>query len=271
LPQSVRPSIPVFAIAPYEADATGHLQVVLPSHCVFAKPDEGRCPLRIDHRRHRKTGPCFPLAVVSCRRHPTQRYTLYPPGHVPYGRQALASVSPSGPLLLDAETRQVCWDGTVFQAALDAADGVRWREDSPAHDPRRRRTQGRHLELAERLLGVHRSLPDRTEEQVVSRLQVAMLTVRDAAARGSTSWTERALAVLVVLAALRVDGALLGSLLSAGLAVGLWARPCRWEVRHQRWERARELPAPSPVRAARDPPTNSQGADQGVGAAASRP
>lgn len=271
MPQSAQSGTPVFAIAAYEADAAGRLQVVLPSHCVFAGPDEDLCPLRVDHLRQRETGPCFPLAVVGCARHPVRRYTLYPAGHYPYGRQILAPTSPSGQLLLDAETGQVWWEGTVFEAALDAAKGVRWHEDSPAQDLRRRRTQGRHLELTERLLGVHASLSDRAREQVAARLRVATMTVRQAAARSSTCWTKRALAVLVILAAVPVDGAVLGSLLSAGLAVGLWPRPCRWEARRQTWLRARALPAPDPVCAARDPPTNSQGADQSPIAAASRP
>ena len=60
----------------------------------------------VDHYRARRTGPCFPLAVVGCSRHPLGRYTLYPPGHSPYGRQAVVSCSVSGALLQEATSGQ---------------------------------------------------------------------------------------------------------------------------------------------------------------------
>ncbi len=191
--------------------------------------------------------------------HSPQRYTLYPPGHYPYGRQPLAPVSASGQLLVDADARQVRFEGTVFQASLDAAEGIRWREDSPADDPRRRRTQGRHLELAERLVGVQAALSGRLEEQVAARLGVAVMTVRQAAATASRSWTRRAAAVLAVLGVLTLDGSLLDRFLSAGLAAGLWPRPRRW-CRRRGWLAARALPSPPQPATARGPPTNSQGA-----------
>ena len=66
------------AIAPYAPDDTGASSVVLPQRCAQAKAAD-RCCLFIDHHRHRKTGPCFRLAVVGCSRHPLGgRYTLYP-------------------------------------------------------------------------------------------------------------------------------------------------------------------------------------------------
>ena len=40
----------------------------------------------VDHYRKRKTGPCYPVAVVGCRVHGRRRYTLYAAGHYPYGR-----------------------------------------------------------------------------------------------------------------------------------------------------------------------------------------
>ena len=88
LVQACDKSKPVFALAPYESDEAGVLQVVLPERCVFATAAE-TCSLFVDHHRPRKTGPGFPLAVVGCSGHPLGRYTLYPPGHVAYGRQAL--------------------------------------------------------------------------------------------------------------------------------------------------------------------------------------
>ena len=72
----------------------GALRVVLPERCVFAKAGQ-RCSVFIDHHRDRKTGPGFPLAVVGCSRPPQGRHTLYPSGHIPYGRQAAVAGSQS--------------------------------------------------------------------------------------------------------------------------------------------------------------------------------
>ena len=102
--------------------------MVLPARCVFAAATE-TCSLSIDHYRDRKTGPGFPLAVVGCRRHPICRFTLYPPGHIPYGRQAVVSCSPLGPLLQDPITGQPEWPTTLLP----------W---SPSCVPKRKPTPG---------------------------------------------------------------------------------------------------------------------------------
>jgi len=127
----------IFATTPYEADADGVLRAVLPSCCVFAAPGDV-CSVFVDHRRERKTGPCMPIAVVGCSVHPVQRYTLYPPGHVPYGRAQAVATSVSGQRLREAETGKPAWKATVMSAALDAARGERWPSGSPASDGRRR-------------------------------------------------------------------------------------------------------------------------------------
>ena len=54
--------------------------------------DERPCRLASDHDRERKTGPCFPIRVMRCRVH-GHGFTLYPPGHVPYGRKRLAAAA----------------------------------------------------------------------------------------------------------------------------------------------------------------------------------
>jgi len=96
-------SKPPFVTTTYEADEDGRLRPVIPSRCVFAAGAE-RCSLFVDHYRPRKTGPRFALAVVGCSAHPDRRYTLYPPGHFPHGRQPVAPYSPTGELLLDPRT-----------------------------------------------------------------------------------------------------------------------------------------------------------------------
>lgn len=264
MPRAGRASTPIFATAPYEPDSQGQLRAVLPARCPFARPGEDGCRLGVHHRRARKTGPCFPLDVVRCATHPVHSFTLYPAGHFPYGRMALANCSAAGPpLLLDAETGEPVWEGTVFEAAQQADSGIRWPPHSATDAPAGRRSQGRHLDLAGRLLGVHPDLDDGERERIATRLRVPTMALRSAAKQWAASWSLRGAAITLVLAALVVNGSLLDRLLSAGYAAGLWARPRRWEPPH-RWVVARsdepEHPAPSPSGARAPPSTNSRGA-----------
>jgi hypothetical protein len=262
----------IFATAPYEADASGVLVPVLPDRCVLAGPGEV-CSVFVDHFRHRKTGPRFPLAVVGCTVHREQRYTLYPPGHIPYGRQAAVACSPSGSLLRKpacagtaarrktGRSWQPLWETTLFGAAIDAADSRLWPSDSPSEDDRRRRTQGRRLEWAGHLLGVHPDVASGTQEQIASRLQVPTLTIRTAAQHWRSSWTTRGEAVLRVLHTLPVDGGLLDRMLRAGRAAKYWDAPCRWDPDRRIWTRSEppEHPIPSSGGSRGSPPTTSPG------------
>ncbi len=258
MPRGRGPSKSPFVTTPYEADEAGVLRPVLPSRCVFAR-GAGACSLFVDHYRPRKTGPCFELAVVGCSVHPGRRHTLYPPGHFPYGREAVAPYSPSGALLLDGETGRPVWEDTLFAAAVDAAGGQRWPSDSPWNDPRRVRTQGRRLEFAGRLLGVHPGVDEGIRERIATRLGVATLTLLGAARGWGVSWTSRAAAVLTVLLALLLEASLLERLLAAGAVGGLWGEPRRWEAAGGSWVVARsggaEHPAVLRPRSRGPPPT----------------
>ena len=212
------------------------LVAVLPERCALAGPGE-RCSVFVDHYRARKTGPAFPLAVVGCSAHSGRRYTLYPPGHTPYGRQAAVPCSPYGPLLRDGATGRPVWETTRFAAAVDAASGVRWPGDSPCDDARRRRTQGCGLTWAGRLLGVHPDLDSRAQDRIASRLGVPALTLRTAARSWATSWVGRGAAILSVLRALPTD-ALLDRILSSGAVAELWPWPVRWDPARRMWVRS---------------------------------
>lgn len=223
----------VFVTAVYEPGSDGKLRPELPSRCPHAVRAEA-CSLCIDHFRSRKTGPRFPLAVAGCSVHDEGRFTLYPPGHVPYGREAVTTCSPTGALLADAEAGEPSWEATLFAAAADAAEGERWPADSPWDEPRRLRTQGRRLELSGRLLGVHPEQDNSERERIAARLGVATMLVLEAARMWSKSWTSRGAAVLAVLRAVRVDGALLPRLLMAGAVAGLWSDPWPWAAARRR-------------------------------------
>lgn len=236
------------------------LRVVLPERCVFATATQ-TCSLFVSHYRPRKTGPGFPLAVVGCTCHPHGRYTLYPPGHIPYGRQQVVPCSPSGPLLGDPDSGQPPWQETVFGAALDVDDGQRWPAHSPADDARRRRTQGCRLRLTGTLLGVHPDLDSRTREWVGTRLRVPTMTLRTAAGSWDTSWKTRGSAIRTVLQSLPINGSLLDRLLAAGAVTGLWPSPQRWDLGRRTWVRPHSNPTERPVASApasrAPPPTNS--------------
>ena len=226
-----------FVTTTYEADPDGMLRAQLPSRCVFATGAQ-TCSIFLDHYRLRKTGPGHPVAVIGCGVHPYGRYTLYPPGHVPYGRQPVAAYYPSGQLVLDTESGGPRWERTVFAAALDAAKGESWPAEGrwfEEADPRRRQTQARGLQLAGRLVGVHPELEDTVRERVATRLAVPTMTLIGGAGSWAKSWKLRGEAILEVLEAIPKEASLLDRLLSAGAASGLWGQPRRWEARRGCW------------------------------------
>lgn len=216
----------VFQEALYEADDGGVLRPVLPARCGFAQGAEPY-HLYIDHSRPRKTGPRFPLAVVGCRDHPHGRYTLYPPGHFPYGREAIVACSPSGELQVEASTGDLLWERTQFRAAQDAAEGKRWPAGSPWDDARRRRTQGRRLDFAGRLLGMHPGQDEGTRERIALRLAVPLVQLLDQARRWEVDWRLRGGVILAVLRRIEPRGFLLDRLLAAGAVADLWPEPRR--------------------------------------------
>ena len=226
----------------YQADQDGTLRAVLPSRCVYATGEQ-TCAIFVDHYRERKSGPCYAIAVVGCRVHGGRRYTLYPPGHYPYGRVAATPCSASGELLLDAAGRRPQWQATLFAAALDAKQGRRWPSEQrwwDQVDERRGRTQGRQLEMAGRLTGVAPQLDERAREQIAMRLSVATMTVRDGAARWARSWQSRGAAILAVLLALPCSATLGDRMGAAGAVSDLWGPPrprlvARWEQVGESW------------------------------------
>lgn len=80
----------------------------------------------MNHWRNRETGPRISLAVVQCRTHQVS-FTLYPPGHVPYGRKAIVGdVSIDGFQVGSEEPEEISdtFEGTLFDGALKGDQGV---------------------------------------------------------------------------------------------------------------------------------------------------
>jgi hypothetical protein len=233
-----------FLVTTYVPDEQGRLVAKVPERCPAVKTGEP-CQLRVNHCRERKTGPCFPLAVVRCSTHQVA-FTVYPPGHYPYGRVAVAPAAPDGELLRkgdadatetsnaegDAVSRPLDWVLSVFSAAQDASQGQAWPRESPA----RWRTQGRWLQLGARLLGIGPVADDvadeqRHREQMAETLGVPALHLLEGARRFrlSRGYRERGRAVVEVLQQLPVPRSLSERLLAAGAIAGLWGRPSRWD------------------------------------------
>jgi hypothetical protein len=182
--------------------------------------------------RPRKTGPCFPLLVMRCREH-GRSFSVYPPGHVPYGRRALARVAFDGAAIVDAAGGAKPADGTLFEAAADAAAGVAWgREDDGTGSWS---YQLRQMKRSAQLLGLTSPAPLADAAAVAELLAVDTLLVMEqrAVLAVGPGYVGRGAAVMKVFMALQKGPSLVDRLAEAGYQAGLWGQPYRWDARAQ--------------------------------------
>lgn len=230
-----------FTVTPYAADAAGEMVASMPSSCLRREAGDPPCRVWVDHRRERKTGPLFALTVARCGPH-DRSFTLYPPGHVPYGRIAIAPVSVDGALVKDAPSEErpagegpvalPSFSGTVFGAAIDAAAGLAWPRQHPAR-PAHWRTQGRRLVRGARLIGIAPTTADnegRHREQMARHLGVPTLVLIEQARQWTRArgYRERGAAIASVLAEMEASRRVSDRLMCAGTLGGLWGQPSRW-------------------------------------------
>ncbi len=195
-----------------------------PDGCPFAALDE-TCRLVVNHWRERSTGPEHRLLVLECKVH-GHAFTIYPCGHVPYGRVAVAPVSEDGQLL----GGDAPWMATMLSAVLDAEQCDLWPCDSPAGDARRRRTQGRRVACAEALLGLDgRRIEPLSQLAVLLGLPTQVLLDAARELTASVGLNARAQVVAPVLAQLPLGRCLLDAVLRAGALADLWGPPIRFE------------------------------------------
>ena len=175
----------------------------------------------MNHWRARKTGPEHPLRVVRCDVH-QHAFTLYPPGHVPYGRRALAPVRPDG---VEPAPTARCWAGTLFEAVAHGAEGRPWVREAPGGSRWWWSTQGRLLDLALVLTGTHPELPQDLRHRIAEILQVPALVLLDGAQqiRERPGYRSRSHAAMAVLE--RIGRGLLRRLRGVGFLLGCWGRP----------------------------------------------
>jgi len=219
---------------------------VMPLSCVHAATGDPACVLLVHHQRERKTGPQIPVTVVQCRTH-HRAFTLYPLGHVPYGRLAVAPVGLDGQVLFSTasesmagDRRSPAWRATQFGAAFAAIDDPTikltdrrwWATQTPER-----------LTQSAALLGVHPELAVPDADAIAFRLAIPRLVLRQAAdayadARGRVA---RGQVLVGVLDQLGADACLLDRILAAGVCAGCWGTVTRWD-RASRGARGRVFP-----------------------------
>jgi hypothetical protein len=224
-----------FIIAPYLPDETGTLRPLIPDRCNdVGAGGSSPCDLRAHDWRDRKTGPQFPVLVLECRTHGCA-FTLYPPGHVPYGRRAIAPVDLEGRPLRQVDEgsleRGLAWEVTIVGAALDACSGEPWPrcKDDWTGAVGSWRTQGRYLGQLAEIFG----LIGARDRPLVGPLGITALGHREATATyvGAKGYQARGRAVRMIVGELqdaRCD--LLDLILAAGLAAGRWGQASRLDV-----------------------------------------
>lgn len=245
--QSATTTARPFVVTLYLSNDGGELVPRLPTYGPCGLGDEGACHLVLDHHRPRTTGPCFPLVVLRCMTHGCG-FTLYPPGHVPYGRRAIAPVAADGSLVSVDESADspqqpddeyvippeaLAFSGTLFDAALDAARGRIWQRDHlPGGTERWWSTQGRWIERALLMLGLGPEQSVALRHEVAELLAVDTLMLHEAAGRLAVQigYRERGQAICQVLAALPLVSTFLAErLANCGQLSGLWGMPLRWD------------------------------------------
>lgn len=221
-----------FLVTSYTVDAAGQVDAVMPSRCPVGVDAStgGECGVALHHRRARKTGPGHALCVVKCRAHGLA-FTLYPPGYAPYRRQAVLRLTPEGdPIRREGSAVQAEFEDTVFAAALDAKEGKRWVRETKAEVPERWwSTQGRHLRLTARLVGVAIDLAEKTRESIAAVLSVGLFSLRNLCqAEGYRALGAGVCSVLGWLqgrASVRAQ-----QLLVCGHLIGQWGEPLHWDA-----------------------------------------
>ena len=232
LPTSRRRPFATVAYVPGEAAVLA--PAVMPPSCVHASPGDPACVLLVHHTRERKAGPQIPVTVAQCRTH-RRAFTLYPLGHVPYGRLAVAPVTPDGQVVLSTQREPTAgprqspaWRATQLGAAFAAIDAPRVK----LTDRRWWATQTAvPLTRGAALLGVHPGLAESDADAIAFRLEIPRLVLRQAADAyaQASGQAARGRVLIGVLDQLDADACLLDRILAAGVYAGCWGTVTRWD------------------------------------------
>ena len=217
-----------FVSAEYYRGEDGGFETEIPGFGPCGQGVKGSCGLNIKDWRERKTGPCHPLAIVTCKIHKVC-FTLYPPGHVPYGRTPLAELATNG---APAEKgRDPPFLHTYFDAALDAAVGIAWPKCSleGSHSPRFI-TQCRHLDRCCSLFGLSQEAGGNKREKVAEQLGIGGLMLEEARWKLlAGGFLASGQAICQVLAELRETEPTFQRLATCGHYAAIWPEIQRWD------------------------------------------
>ena len=220
-----RTSARAFVVVPYVVDTSGRLAPTR-IHCCPDASDDDKCAIQRQQWRHRKTAVAHPLLVLRCLHH-GRCFTIYPPGHVPYGRQPLAPLAPDGHPRRTDDEGAAAWRNTLFDAVLDAAHGDAWARECPGGTDLWWSTQRRLLARISRLLGVCPELPQALRDQLAEVLNVdgSLLCELAADVRVYPGYQAQGRAACAVLQVVDAPWPAYCRLAEAGWMVGLWSRP----------------------------------------------
>lgn len=181
--------------------------------------------------RPRKTGPRHPLTVLRCTAH-GKAFTLYPPAFGPYMRAPVARLSPGG-----AEVAGSDLDGTIFEAAQDAAAGRAWDRGAPGTiTDCWWSSQGRLVDGALRLLGLAADQTDHIRDAVAQVLSVGGLLLREQAqVAAAGGYRARGAAVKAILDAQMRTTTRALRLLTCAHVTGRFGRPLEWDPKRRRF------------------------------------
>ena len=226
-----------FVLTPYVLDqATGALVPEIPARCSWTNGDTRPCRIGRKDTRDRLTGPCFPLWVLHCKTH-GPCFTVYPPGHFPWGHDAIVQAPADGtaPRFSVTGDQDAVPDGledTLFEPAWEGSHGRLWSSECDRDEGTWRSVQVRKVEDAAQLVGVAGDVDDAGRDVLRAELLgVPAQLLRDA--RRSIAMEpgliSRAKAVIcVVMAVMLTGGSFVDRLIAAGYRAGLWGRPFRW-------------------------------------------
>lgn len=228
--------------APYRAEGDRFVPLVRPAICPWNTDGASPCAITAHDWRERKSGPGFPILVLRCDAH-GHGFTLYPLGHVPYGRTAIAPVNCEGELLrgatandnVEVKRGRVAWATTVFGAALDAAGGSAWPRElcyEQATGPTWF-TQTSRLVKGAQILGIAPAPTPRVGETIATTLAIPRLAWRDAerAWPRASGYRERGKLLVSLLQRLPRGRRVVDRLLESGALAGAWGVVTRWDER----------------------------------------
>lgn len=173
---------------------------------------------------------------MHCRTHHAH-FTVYPPGHFPWGQQAIVQVPTDGSVprvvvAADQDDVPAVFEDTLFEPAWEAAHERLWSSECDRAGETWRSVQVRKVDDTVRLVGVADTVNDAGRDAVHAELLgVATQLLRDArrSIAQEPGLISRARAVIrIVLTVLRAGGPFVNRLTAAGYRARLWGRPFRW-------------------------------------------